>query len=173
MFPIKILLIVLLCSIPNLALSQSPEERLEHLKITLPKVSEAVGSYVDAVKVGNLIFLAGKGPRKENGEYVTGKLGKDLTVEQGYEAARKAAIIQLAVLKKELGDLQKVKRIVKVNGFVNATDSFYDQPKVINGFSDLLIEVFGESGKHARTSVGTNTLPFNMAVEIEMIVEVE
>ena len=169
----KIFLITLLCSISNLAISQSPEEKLQQLKITLPPVSEALGSYVDAVKVDNLIFLSGKGPRQENGEYVTGKLGKELTVEQGYQAARLAAIIQIAVLKKALGDLQKVKRIVKVNGFVNSEDSFYDQPKVINGFSDLFIEVFGESGKHARTAVGTNSLPFNMALEVELIVEVE
>lgn len=169
----KIFLLALLFSISHLALSQSPEEKLKQLKIELPPLSEALGSYVDAVKVGNLIFLSGKGPRLENGEYVKGKLGKELTVEQGYEAARLAAIIQIAVLKKELGELKKVKRIVKVNGFVNSADDFYDQPKVINGFSDLLIEVFGESGKHARAAVGTNTLPFNMAVEVEMVVEIE
>jgi enamine deaminase RidA (YjgF/YER057c/UK114 family) len=123
--------------------------------------------------VGNLLFLSGNGPRKENGEYTTGKLGQELTLEQGYAAARMTAIIQLAVLKKELGELSKVKRIVKVNGYVNSASTFYDQPKVINGFSNLMIEIFGNSGKHARTALGTNSLPLNMAVEVEMIVEVE
>ncbi len=153
--------------------AQTPEEKLTALNIQLPRVAEPIGSYVDAVRVGNLLFLSGKGPRNENGEYITGKLGQELTLEQGYAAARLTAIVQLAVLKKELGDLSKVKRIVKVNGYVNAASTFYDQPKVINGFSDLMIEVFGNLGKHARTALGTNSLPLNMAVEVEMIVEVE
>ena len=169
----KILFLALFFVLSFLGYSQSPEEKLKLLKIELPPVSEALGSYVDAVKVGNLIFLSGKGPRQENGEYIIGKLGAELTAEQGYQAAKLVAIIQLAVLKKELNDLSRVKRIVKVNGFVNATDFFSEQSKVINGFSDLMMEVFGDDGKHARTSVGTNTLPFNMAVEVEMIVEVD
>jgi enamine deaminase RidA (YjgF/YER057c/UK114 family) len=100
-----------------------------------------------------------------------GKVGSDLTVEQGYEAARIAAINQLAVLKSFLGDLSKIKRIVKVNGFVNCDSGFQDQPAVINGFSDLMVVIFGESGKHTRTAVGTNSLPLNMAVEVELVVE--
>jgi enamine deaminase RidA (YjgF/YER057c/UK114 family) len=166
-------LLLVLCSITVVTFAQSPEETLKQIGIHLPDVSESIGSYVHAVRVGNLIYLSGKGPRKDNGEYVKGKLGQDLTILQGYEAARLTAINQLAVLKDELGDLRKVKRIVKVNGFVNSANSFYDQPQVINGFSDLLIEVFGNRGKHARTAIGTNVLPLNMAVEVEMIVEVE
>jgi len=110
---------------------------------------------------------------KPDGNYIVGKLGKDLTIEQGYEAARLAAIEHIAVLKSELGDLNKVKRIVKVLGMVNSTDDFIEQPKVINGYSDLMVSVFGEKGKHARSAVGLNTLPMNIAVEIEVIVQIE
>ncbi|WP_207420185.1 RidA family protein [Desertivirga brevis] len=153
--------------------AQSHEQRLQQLHLELPPVPEAIGSYVDVVQVGKLLYLSGKGPRKASGEYISGKLGKDLSTEQGYEAASLTAINQIAVLKQKLGDLDKVKRIVKVNGYVNSDNQFYEQPKVINGFSDLLIKVFGESGQHARTALGTNTLPLNMAVEVEMIVELK
>ena len=153
--------------------AQSPEDKLLEMGIQLPKLSAPVASYVNAVQVGNLIFLSGKGPSTANGEYITGKLGGELSIEQGYEAAKLTAINQLAVLKDILGDLSNVKRVVKVLGFVNSAEGFVDQPKVINGFSDLMIQVFGENGKHARTAVGTNALPFNMAVEVEVIVEVE
>jgi enamine deaminase RidA (YjgF/YER057c/UK114 family) len=169
----KILSLVLLCSIAVNAFSQSFEKKLARLGIHLPVAPDVLGNYVDAVKVGNLIFLSGKGPRKENGEYIKGKLGKDLTIQKGYEAARLTALNQIAVLLREIGDLNKIKRIVKVNGYVNSDSLFYDQPKVINGFSDLLVEVFGESGRHARTALGTNTLPLDMAVEVEMIVELK
>jgi enamine deaminase RidA (YjgF/YER057c/UK114 family) len=169
----RTLLLILLFFTTVMAFAQSPEDKLAQLKIQLPQVPVASGSFVDAVKVGNLIYLSGKGPRNSNGEYITGKLGQDLTVEQGYEAARLIALLQLAVLKNELGDLKRVKRIVKVNGYVNSAATFYDQPKVINGYSDMMIAAFGDLGKHARTAVGTNALPFNMAVEVEMIVEVE
>lgn len=169
----KVFFFLLSFLIATQAFSQSPEEKLAKMGIELPQVSAAAGSFVDVVQVGNLLYFSGKGPRQSNGQYITGKVGRDLTVQQGYDAARLVAIIQLAVLKKELGDLKRVKRIVKVNGWVNAADTFYEQPKVINGFSDLMIEVFGESGKHARTAVGTNTLPFNMAAEVEMVVEIE
>ncbi|WP_076422131.1 RidA family protein [Pontibacter lucknowensis] len=169
----KTLLLILLCFTTFVAFTQSPEEKLAQLNMPLPEVAAAGGSFVDAVKVGNLIYLSGKGPRNSKGEYIKGKLGQDLTVEQGYEAAKLVALQQLAVLKRELGDLKRVKRIVKVNGYVNSAATFYDQPKVINGFSDVMNAVFGDKGKHARTSVGTNALPFNMAVEVEMIVEVE
>ena len=154
-------------------LAQTPEENLKSLKIQLPSASAPVASYVNAVRTGNLIFLAGKGPRKENGEYITGKLGDSLNIQQGYEAARLTGINQLAVLKEMLGDLSKVKRIVKVNGYVNSTSNFYNQPQVINGYSDLMIQVFGDKGKHARTAIGVNTLPMNIAVEVEMVVEVQ
>jgi enamine deaminase RidA (YjgF/YER057c/UK114 family) len=149
-----------------------PEARLSELGIELPTPSTPVANYVNAVRVGNLVFLAGKGPKKADGEYVTGKVGIDLTVEEGYKAARLAGISQLAVLKAELGNLNKVKRIVKVLGMVNATPDFTDQPEVVNGFSDLMVEVFGQRGKHARAAVGMGSLPRGIAVEVEAVVEV-
>ena len=157
----------------GIVFAQTPEENLAKLNITLPKTSAPVANYVNAVRTGKLIYLAGKGPIRENGQYITGKLGDSLTVEQGYEAARITGIIQIGVLKDLLGDLSKVKRIVKVNGYVNSTNNFVDQPKVMNGYSDLMVQVFGEKGKHARSAVGMYMLPSNIAVEIEMIVEVE
>lgn len=150
-----------------------PEAKLLALGIELPETGAPVANYVHAVRTGNLIFLAGKGPSLPGGGYVTGKVGADLTIEQGYQAARLTGIAQLAVLKAELGDLKKVKRIVKVLGMVNCTDGFGNQPEVVNGFSDLMVEVFGERGKHARSAVGMGSLPRNMCVEVEMIVEVE
>ena len=153
--------------------AQTPEERLKEKGIVLTAPSSPVANYVNVVRVGNLLFLSGKGPGKPDGSYVIGKVGKDLTIEQGYEAARLAAISHLSVLKAELGDLNKVKRIVKVLGMVNCTDDFKDQPKVINGYSDLMVEIFGEKGKHARSAVGMNSLPLGIAVEVEVIVEVE
>lgn len=149
------------------------EQRLTELGIELPKVSPPVANYVNAVQTGNLLFLAGKGPRKPDGSYITGKVGINLSLEQAQEAARLTAINQLAVLKAELGDLDRVNRIVKVTGMVNAVDDFGNQPEVINGFSDLMVEVFGEKGKHARAAVGMGSLPRNIAVEIEMVVEIE
>ena len=153
--------------------SYDPEAKLEALGIELPEAASPVANYVNAVQTGNLLFLAGKGPKKADGEYVKGKVGEDLTIEQGYEAARLTAIAQLAVLKAELGNLNKVKRIVKVTGMVNCTSDFTNQPEVVNGFSDLMVEVFGEKGKHARAAVGMESLPRNIAVEIEAVVEVE
>ncbi len=153
--------------------SYDPEAKLKSLGIELPEAASPVANYVNAVQTGNLLFLAGKGPKNEDGKYITGKVGQDLTIEQGYEAARLTAIAQLAVLKTELGNLNKVKRIVKVTGMVNCTSDFSNQPEVVNGFSDLMVEVFGERGKHARAAVGMGSLPRNIAVEIEAIVEVE
>jgi len=149
-----------------------PESRLKELNITLPEPPRPVANYVNGVRTGNLIFLAGKGPKYPDGTEMTGKLGLDITIEKGYEGARLTAINQLSVLKDMLGDLKKVKRVVKVLGFVNSDPSFIDQPKVINGFSDLMVEVFGERGKHARAAIGVASLPRGQAVEIEMIVEV-
>ena len=149
------------------------DKKLKDMGIQLVDAPPPVANYVNAVRTGNLIFLAGKGPNRPEGGYVTGKVGEDLTVEEGYEAARLAGIIQLSVLKTELGDLNKVKRIVKVLGMVNATEDFTDHPEVINGFSDLMVEVFGDKGKHARAAVGMASLPRDIAVEIELIVEVE
>ena len=150
----------------------NPEARLAELNIILPAPPQPVANYVNGVRTGNLIFLAGKGPKRADGTEIVGKIGVDLTIEQGYEGARLTAINQLAVLKHMLGDLRKIKRLVKVLGMVNCDPSFTDQPKVINGFSDLMVEVFGERGKHARAAVGMASLPRGQAVEIELIVEV-
>lgn len=149
------------------------DKKLKDLGITLTEPSKPVANYVKAVRTGNLIFLAGHAPVKPDGSYVTGKVGRDLTVEQGYEAAKLTAISLLSTLKAEVGDLNKVKRIVKVLGMVNCHSDFGDHPKVINGCSDLFVAVFGDKGKHARSSVGMNSLPMNTSVEIEIIVEVE
>ncbi len=149
-----------------------PEARLKALNITIPTAPEPVANYVNGVRTGNLIFLAGKGPRYADGTEITGKLGQDVSIEKGYEGARLTAINQLAVLKAMLGDLRKVKRIVKVLGMVNSNPDFIEQPKVINGFSDLMVEVFGEKGKHARAAIGVASLPRGQAVEIELVVEV-
>lgn len=153
--------------------AQTPEEKLLAAGYTLSSVGPPVANYVNVVSSGNLLFLAGKGPLQADGKYVTGKLGKDLTIEQGYVAARLTALAQLSVLKDYLGNLSRVKRVVKVLGMVNCTEDFTDQPKVINGFSDMMVLVFGEKGKHARSAVGVASLPFSTAVEVELIVEVE
>ncbi len=157
------------------ALDYDPEARLKELHIELHQPTPPVANYVNAVRTGNLVFLSGHGPHQADGTLLfTGKIGKDLTVEQGQEAARLVAINLLSSLKAEIGDLKKVRRIVKVLGMVNAVEGFKDQPKVINGASDLLVDVFGkERGAHARSAVGMASLPFNIPVEIEMIVEVE
>jgi enamine deaminase RidA (YjgF/YER057c/UK114 family) len=152
--------------------SYDPEARLAELGIVLPSPPQPVANYVNGVRTGNLIFLAGKGPKRADGSELHGKLGADVTIEEGYEGARLTAINQLAVLKAMLGNLNKVKRLVKVLGMVNSDPNFVDQPKVINGFSDLMVEVFGERGKHARAAVGLASLPRGQAVEIELIVEV-
>lgn len=150
------------------------EARLAELGITLPTPARPVANYVQAVTTGDLVFLAGHGPLEPDGGYVTGKVGRDLTLEQGREAARLTAIALLASLKQEIGDLDRVRRIVRVFGMVNADPSFTQHPQVINGASDLLVEVFGEErGKHARAAVGMASLPIGIAVEIEMVVEVE
>ena len=149
-----------------------PELRLKELGITLPIPSTPVANYVNGVRTGNLIFLAGKGPKRADGSWIVGKVGADVTIEKGYEAAQLTAINQLAVLKDMLGNLNRVTRVVKVLGMVNSDPSFTDQSKVINGFSDLIVEVFGERGRHARAAVGMASLPGGIAVEIEMIVEV-
>jgi len=150
-----------------------PAGRLVNLGIELPEVSPPVANYVRTVRSGNLVFTSGHGPRQSDGTLVTGKLGRDLTVQQGYEAARLTAIALLASLEQEIGDLSKVRRVVKVTGMVNSDPEFTDQSKVINGCSDLLVEVFGERGRHARAAVGMAALPMGIAVEIEMVVEVD
>jgi enamine deaminase RidA (YjgF/YER057c/UK114 family) len=146
----------------------TPEERLEELGLILPPPRSAAGNYVSCVRTGNLIFTAGQG----TDEY-RGTLGKDVSVEVGYEAAKQCMLNLLTVIKLEVGELSKVKRIVKILGFVNSASDFTDQPKVMNGASDLLVLVFGDSGRHGRSAVGMAQLPYNNAVEVEMIVEVE
>jgi len=146
----------------------SAEKRLKELGIELGSVSAPVANYVNAVRTGNLLFLAGKGPRG-----VKGKVGREVTIEQAYQHARAVGIDLLAVMRAELGSLDKVRRVVKLLGMVNAVPEFEDQPKVINGCSDLFVEVFGERGKHARSAVGMGSLPMGIPVEIECIVEVE
>jgi len=151
----------------------SASERIAQLGIELPAVPEPMGNYMDAVRTGNLLFLSGKGPRKAGGGASTGKLGKEVSVEQGYQDARSVGLILLAVMQKELGSLDRVKRVVKVLGMVNAVAEFTDHPKVINGCSDLFVEVFGDRGRHARSAVGMGSLPSQITVEIEVIVEIE
>jgi enamine deaminase RidA (YjgF/YER057c/UK114 family) len=152
----------------------SAEANLKKLGIDLGKVSAPVANYVNAVRVGNLLFLAGKGPRVDaSGHRPIGKVGRDFTAEQAYQHARSVGLDLLAVMRTELGSLDKVKRVVKVLGMVNAVPEFTDHPKVINGCSDLFVEVLGEAGKHARSAVGMGSLPMGIPVEIECIVEVE
>lgn len=146
----------------------TPEERLEELGLTLPAPRPAAGNYVSCVRTGNLIFTSGQGTN----EY-RGRLGEDVSIEVGYDAAKQCMLNLLTVLKQELGELSKVKRVVKVLGFVNSAPDFTDQPMVMNGASDLLVQVFGERGKHGRSAVGMAQLPLNNAVEVEMVVEVE
>lgn len=172
-FPLYFLAALWLCPF-FLQAQDSPASKLKQLGITLPEVSAPMANYVKYVQTGNLVFLAGHGHCGEPVEGDRGKLGKDLTIEQGYQAARRVGICLLASLNDAVGgDLSRVKRIVKVTGMVNSADDFYDQPKVVNGCSDLMVEVFGEKGKHARAAVGMASLPSNLTVEIEMIVEVE
>ncbi|MBK9545069.1 MAG: RidA family protein [Dehalococcoidia bacterium] len=147
-------------------------QRLNELGIELATPRPPQANYVSAVRTGNLIFLSGTGPYLPDGGLVTGKVGGELTVEQGYAAARWAMLALLANLQAELGDLERVARVVKLLGMVNCTVDFTRQPEVINGASDLLVEVFGERGRHARSAVGMFALPRNIAVEIEMIVEI-
>jgi len=141
-------------------------DKLAQIEASLPRVPGPAGTYVHAVRTGNLLFLAGKG------ELASGKVGREFTKEQGYQFARQTGMILLAAMKQELGTLRRVRRVVKVLGMVNATPEFAEHPFVINGCSDLFVEVFGESGRHARSAVGMASLPMNIPVEIEAIVEV-
>jgi enamine deaminase RidA (YjgF/YER057c/UK114 family) len=152
----------------------SPEQNLKRLGLDLGAVSQPIANYVNAVRTGNLLFLAGKGPRADSsGKRPQGKVGREYTAEQAYQHARGVGMDLLAVMRAELGSLDKVKRVVKVLGMVNAVPEFQDHPKVINGCSDLFVEVLGERGKHARSAVGMGSLPMGIPVEIECIVEVE
>ena len=146
----------------------SPEQKLKQLGIELPPPVPPVGAYVNAVRSGNLLYLAGKGPGA-----VSGKVGKDMTTEEAKKHARTVGISLISVMKAELGSLDKVKRVVKVLGMVNAVPEFQEHPQVINGCSELFVEVFGDKGKHARSAVGMGSLPRGIPVEVECIIEVE
>ena len=148
------------------------EARIKELGITLPSPAKPMGNYVPGVRVGNLLFLSGHGPIRVEGQPLTrGKVGRDMSTEEAYKVAREVGINLLGSARTVLGSLDKVKRVVKVLGMVNAVESFGEQPKVINGFSDLMVEVFGENGRHARSAVGMGSLPAGIPVEIEMILE--
>lgn len=153
----------------------SAESKIAELGLDLTHPPTPVANYVGVVTTGNLVFLAGHGPRQpgRDGEFVHGKLGDDMTVEQGYEAARLVGVGLLSTLRREIGDLDRVRRIVKALCMVNCTPDFGQQPQVANGFSDLMGEVFGEKGRHARSAVGMSSLPNGIAFEAEMIVELE
>ncbi|MFC2148996.1 RidA family protein [Bacteroidota bacterium] len=144
--------------------AQTPEQKLIELGITLPNPPEPVATYVTWRRVGNMLYIAGIAAE------IPGQVGKDLTIEQGYEAAKQTGIQILSVIKSAVGELNKVKQFVRVHGMVNSAPNFYEQPKVMNGFSDLMLKVFGEKGLHARAAVG-NVLPDNFAVEIEVTLE--
>jgi enamine deaminase RidA (YjgF/YER057c/UK114 family) len=165
-----LILATLLMTIPNIA-SADIEEKLEKMGIKLYPYKEPTNSYVPVVRAGNMVFTSGHGPKKADGSYILGKVGKDLTVAEGAAAARLSGIAILSSLKHELGDLDRVKRIVKVLGMVNATEDFKQHSTVINGFSNLMIELYGERGKHARSAVGMQSLPIGFATEIEVVVE--
>jgi enamine deaminase RidA (YjgF/YER057c/UK114 family) len=151
----------------------TPEENLAALGLTLPDVPPAIANYMPAVRTGNLVFLSGQIARGPDGQFLAGKVGRDLTEAEGAAAARQCALQLLAALRAEVGDLSRVKRIVRVGGFVNCPENFTAQPKVVNGASDLLVAVLGERGKHARAAVGVNSLPAGAPVEIELVAEVE
>ena len=149
------------------------EEKLTEMGLSLPTPPSPVGNYVGAVRVGNLLFVSGHGPRKlDDNTILAGKVGRDLTIEQAYDVAKAVMLNCLASVKSEVGDLDQVTRIVKLLGMVNCTEDFTDHPKVINGASDLLVALYGDAGRHARSAVGMQQLPMSIPVEIEMIVEV-
>jgi enamine deaminase RidA (YjgF/YER057c/UK114 family) len=148
------------------------EARIKELGITLPSPPKPMGNYIPGVRVGNLLFLSGHGPIRVGDQPLTrGKVGRDMSTEEAYKVAREIGINLLGSARAVLGSLDKIKRVVKVLGMVNAADGFGEQPKVINGFSDLMVEVFGENGRHARSAVGMGSLPAGIPVEIEMILE--
>jgi enamine deaminase RidA (YjgF/YER057c/UK114 family) len=149
------------------------EQRLEELNIQLPDAPQPVAIYRPAVQVGNLLFVSGHGPTRVDGTQITGKVGVELTIEEAKEAARVTGLAILSTVRNTLGSLDRVVRVVKVLGMVNATPDFEEQPQVINGFSELMMEVFGDPGKGARSAVGMGSLPGNIPVEVEAIYEVE
>ena len=153
---------------------QSPEARLEALGLTLPDPPKPVANYVGAVAVGNILFVSGHGPVRDGEHFFIGKLGRDMEVEEGKQAAQLVALNMLATIKAQLGELGRVKRVAKLLCLVNSSPDFRRQPEVANGASDLFVEIFGpERGKHARSAIGMGALPFGIAVEIEGVSEIE
>jgi enamine deaminase RidA (YjgF/YER057c/UK114 family) len=151
----------------------SVEEKIKQLNIEIPKSPKPVGAYVAFRIVNKLVYISGQVSFDQNGNLIKGKVGSDLSLEQGQEAAKACAINIISQLKSACdGDLEKVKSCIKINGYVNSTDNFLDQPKVINAASELIVNVFGEKGKHARAAVSVNSLPLGAAVEIESIFEI-
>jgi enamine deaminase RidA (YjgF/YER057c/UK114 family) len=148
------------------------EARFKELGLKLPALPPALGAYIPAVRAGNLIFCSGQGTYKDGSLQYIGKVGGPISLEEGYQAARLAGLNCLAEICSLTGSLNKIKRIVKITGFVNSAPDFHDQPKVVNGASELMLQIFGEEGKHARSAIGTSNLPGNIAVEVEMVVEV-
>ena len=148
------------------------EAKLAELNITLPLAPKPAATYIPTVRAGDLLFLSGTGPFKDGVIAFTGKLGRDLTVEQGYEAARLALLNALAMVRQEMGTLDRVARIVRLTGHVASAEGFTQQPAVINGASDLLVQIFGEAGRHARLALGAAELPLGMAIELELILQV-
>jgi enamine deaminase RidA (YjgF/YER057c/UK114 family) len=149
----------------------SIEARLAELGVDLPVISGPLGNYVPFVLAGNLLFISGQGPKDADGYWCRGQLGRELSVEEGYEHARLAALRILAIAEAALGDLDRVHRVIKVLGFVNASSDFYHHSAVIDGCSDLMVDVFGERGRHARTAIGVSGLPEDMSVEIAAVLE--
>ena len=149
------------------------EEKLRQMGLELPEPPAPVAAYVPAVRTGNLLFVSGQVPRVKGELRFRGHVGGDLSLEDGVQAARLCALNALSIVKKEIGDFNRLRRVVKVSGFVASAAGFWDQPKVIDGASQLLVALLGERGKHARAAVGVNELPLGSAVELEMIVEVE
>jgi enamine deaminase RidA (YjgF/YER057c/UK114 family) len=148
------------------------ERRIQELRLALPSGSSPAANYVNAVRTGNLLFIAGKAPLPENGKLPRGRLGREFTVEDGYRFARSATLDLIAVMRAELGSLDKVARIVEVQGFLNAVPGFEDHPKVLNGCSDLLVEVFGEQGRHARSVLGASSLRSGLPLVLKAMVEI-
>jgi enamine deaminase RidA (YjgF/YER057c/UK114 family) len=148
------------------------DKRFEELGLRIPELPPAAGAYIPAVQSGNLIFCSGQGPFKDGKFTFMGRVGSDLSLEEGYQAARIAALNCLAEICSLTASLNRIKRVVQLRGFVNSAPDFHDQPKVLNGASELILDIFGEAGKHARCALGTSNLPMNIPVEIEMVVEV-
>ncbi len=172
----KILLAITFMTISciSFCFAQTPEQKLRDLNIELKTPRTPIANYVNLVKVGELVFLSGKGPELHDGTIIQGKVGQELSKDEGKSAARITAINLISVLKHELGDLSRIDKFVKINGMVNAIDGFTEHPYVINGASDLIVEVFGdEVGKHSRVAIGVHSLPFNIPVEIDIILKIK